>query len=82
MDNSFVFINSNSNYTAEFLALKAMEETVDIIFENKDTWYNKVLTVEELEAALDTCTDSSPGSDDLTYSMFMELTTEQKKKEF
>merc|ERR1712030_99276 len=42
------FINSNSNYTAEFLALKAMEETVDIIFENKDTWYNKVLTMEEL----------------------------------
>ena len=55
-----------------------MEETVNIIFENKDAWYNKVLTMEELEAALYTCTDYSPGSDDLTYSMFMELTTEQK----
>ena len=54
------------------------EESVEVLFHNKNTWYNKVLTMEELEAALDTCTGSSPGIDDLHYSMFIELNIEQK----
>ena len=74
----FCYINSNSNYTKEFLAFKAMEEAVEVIFHDRDTWYNKALTMEELEAALDSCTSSSPGTDDLHYSMFIELNNEQK----
>ena len=75
----FSFVNSNNNYTQEFLDLKQQKEAIDIVFNNKDTWYNAPITMGELETALETCTGSTPGPDDLHYDMFKELNMEQKQ---
>ena len=61
----FAFINSNKNYTNEFILLKNERENEPVIFRNKSMWYNKPLTMEELETALDSCSGSSPGLDEL-----------------
>merc|ERR1712002_1269977 len=37
----FAYINSNKNYTNEFLLLKNEKENEPVIFHNKSTWYNK-----------------------------------------
>ena len=76
----FAFINSNKNYTNEFILLKNERENEPVIFHNKSTWYNKPLTMEELETALDSCSGSSPGLDELHYSMFKELSQMQKEQ--
>ena len=76
----FAFINSNKNYTNEFLLLKNERENEPVIFHSKSTWYNKPLTMEELETALDSCSGSSPGLDELHYSMFKELSQMQKEQ--
>ena len=74
----FSFINSTNNYPNDFLAIKNREEAREIMFYNVNTWYNRKFRFEELETALDTCTGSSPGLDSLHYSMFKELSYDQK----
>ena len=75
----FSFTNSNDNYSQEFLNIKQQKEAVDIVFNNKETWYNAPITMGELETALETCTGSTPGLDDLHYDMFKELNLSQKQ---
>ena len=77
---SFSFISSNANYSPEFNIIKNRDENTEILFHPKNTWYNKPLTIAEFEIVLSMCTRSSPGPDDLHYSMFKELTTKQKKQ--
>ena len=74
----FSYINSNNNYTNDFILIKNQKELVEITFEKKRIWYNNRFTLIELETALDSCTGSSPGPDFLHYAMFKELSIQQK----
>ena len=65
-------ISSNTSYSKEFNKFRKIEETKPINFkENKDETYqyNKPFSMKELTQALATVKESSPGEDNVPYSM-------------
>ena len=75
----FSMISSNDNYSEDFLLHKIESEFHDIVFPDtgRET-YNLAFTKREMDDALDSCTDSSPGIDGITYSMLSNLSVEQR----
>ena len=68
--NSFSNVSNNRNYSPEFLRHKIQEEQRRINFENADHLdYNHDITQEEYETHLSQTQDTSPGIDNITYSM-------------
>ena len=68
--NSFSDVSNNDNYSPEFLQHKIREERCRINFENADHLdYNQGITQEEYETHLAQTQDTSPGIDNITYSM-------------
>ena len=72
MAEGFAAVSSDHNYSPEFLRHKNKMERLPLKFnvngaENKP--YNKELSRKEFNAALSKCNESSPGEDEITYSM-------------
>lgn len=74
--------NSNSGiYAEDFLEIKTNEERMVLDFSSdQDKCYNSPLTLEELEHALNTTTESAAGHDNILYSMLKNLHETEKQK--
>lgn len=71
---NFAHNSSNNNYTPEFQQYKQSREHHPINFTSKNTEpYNMLLTMEELNNALQSTQDSSPGSDEIHYQFLKHL---------
>ena len=71
-------INSDSNFSEMFLLHKVETEFSQIYFpppNGED--YNNLFTFEELNSALKTCKDTSPGEDGIHYLMLKNLSSDQ-----
>ena len=74
----FSSVSSNNNYSEVFLTHKVEEEFTPIVFPpSNGKNYNKDFTLKELKTALRSCTDTSPGEDDIPYIMIKKLPKEQ-----
>ena len=70
-------VNSDNNYTEEFLLHKIEVESQPINFQGGITKYNRNFAMYELENVINSCSGSSPGQDELHYEMFRQLNLEQ-----
>jgi len=76
----FERVSSSENYEKEFLQIKARNEMNQLEIIDDDTEpYNLPFTYKELEDALQTCTGSSPGNDEIHYQMLKNLSVVAKK---
>ena len=67
---SFSQISSSTNYNQNFLQFKENSERNPHNFgHNRNEYYNRKFTLDELQTILATMNDSSPGHDRITYSM-------------
>ena len=69
----FSSVSSSNNYSPEFQNKKAQLEVPLDFRSNKMVDYNKPFSLQELEIALNCKKDSSPGPDDISYSMIQHL---------
>ena len=76
---TFAKVSSNSNYSEAFRQHKnEMEDSngsnfKEYLYDNTQS-YNEAFSISELKEALSDTTDSSPGKDKITYTMFKKLT--------
>ena len=71
-------INSDSNFSEIFLLHKVETEFSQIYFPpTNGEDYNNLFTLEELNSALKTCKDTSPGEDGIHYLMLKNLSSDQ-----
>ena len=70
----FSYTSSSDNYHPAFLTTKEAAELQPINFATGDDLdYNKELTMNELVRALDACSGTSPGPDEIRYEMIKHL---------
>lgn len=75
----FQKVSSIGNYSREFLELKNNQEKNIIAINESDHPINNIINMEELESALNECKGSSPGPDDIHYTMLKNLNGKQKE---
>ena len=74
----FSNVSSNNNYSETFLLHKVEEEFHPIIFPpTNGEDYNTNFSLKELTNALSSCSNTSPGEDDISYQMIKNLPTHQ-----
>ena len=73
-------INKVDNYTDEVLINMIDQEEERIIFEEQDAWFNEQFHFEELQVAIHSCKDSSPGMDNIMYSFIKNCNEAQHRK--
>ena len=70
----FAHVSSSSHYPDSFLNFKSITESIPIDFSsNNSENYNLPFTLKELHLAIDQCSSSSKGPDNLHYSFFKHL---------
>ena len=75
-------VSSDESYTNKFRKYKRKKEKTEIKFEDdnqRKEYYNKAFTIEELDAALEGATKSSPGGDNIDFEMIKHLSTRAKE---
>lgn len=66
----FANISSPTNYTPEFQHYKGQQESRHLNFNTRERLdYNEPISMQELKSALSSTLESSPGEDQITYSM-------------
>ena len=74
----FSNISSDNNYSEEFLLHKIETEFSQVHFlPSNGEKYNNIFTLNELETALNSCLDTSPGEDGIHYLMIKKLPHDQ-----
>jgi len=77
---SFARVSSNDNYNAHFKGLKYAAEHNNIDFSSNNLeHYNQLFTIEELQGAIGSTKETSPGADCITNSMFKSMTIDTLK---
>jgi hypothetical protein len=72
--------SSTSQYHATFQTIKAQAEIEEIRIDHEhQAEYNIDFSEEEMEIALNNCTGSSPGPDDIQYELLKQLSTSAKR---
>ena len=70
-------ISSNNNYSPRFNTIRQAQETIPINFSsNDDEEYNQLFSMHELQHALKSVSDTSPGPDKVNYSMIKRMPKE------
>jgi len=77
---TFAEISTDDHYCAEFRHIKYHEESqpIDLTSAN-DEYYNQDFSMPELERALESCSDTAPGLDNVNYKMINSLPAAVKK---
>ena len=80
MVSNFSSVSSLNNFTEEFVYNMVQSELQDIDFSStNEEDYNCSITSDELEAALKSTGDTSPGPDQIPYVLLRMMNVEQRK---